>query len=606
MKTVEKGVVVSMYCKNCGKELSNNSKFCGFCGSIVEKENDNNKKCPSCNNSLNGFEKFCPLCGYVIETKKKTNNDNNDSNKKTTNIERSKVYDGVVHKCPSCGEILKTFSAVCPSCGYELRNVEVNSNLKDFYTKYENMSYEKKVSFITNYPVPNSKEDIVEFMHYGRAQINDDYYLNPIEDAWRQKIENLYKKAKLSIKNEEDMKEINMVYNDLMDYLYKYKRHSSREKNKKIVKIASIVIGAIIAIIIAMALVFNIIENNKNKKILLDPINSAKINANNGYNNDYSKIYDNGYITVYRLKLAKVSYFEVALSDYSNAYDANENIYQFDPDSINKTYVANNMDELMGKNSYGAIKLDTNIADRYNLYISYDKNLISFIEASQAYAKEMNGRYYSNTEDEYNMLLTCSLEYYVYEVYDSFKNEKNFYYNFKYSNFNYNLVLSDASISVDSIKLSQIDAGYNPKTELTSYSLSFQFPDEKTITDAGLAKNQNDKIDIFANSAYSYSDVETYGYNYLTITVKFDIYEMYHGEQEIRLCNNEDYNEYLHTVKKEFSTDTKKTETFETEYKGVYTDLSIGKLFIYYDASGSGDDDYKISNVEVNINFSKE
>ena len=27
-----------MFCMNCGKEISDNSKFCGFCGTVVASE----------------------------------------------------------------------------------------------------------------------------------------------------------------------------------------------------------------------------------------------------------------------------------------------------------------------------------------------------------------------------------------------------------------------------------------------------------------------------------------------------------------------------------------------------------------------------------------
>ena len=36
-------------------------------------------------------------------------------------------------KCPTCGVILETWSHICPSCGYEWRNVKKTPFLRDFF-----------------------------------------------------------------------------------------------------------------------------------------------------------------------------------------------------------------------------------------------------------------------------------------------------------------------------------------------------------------------------------------------------------------------------------------------------------------------------------------
>lgn len=75
------------FCSNCGKELAVGAKFCFECGTPVEK-ND--------------------------ETVRRT------------------VYSGEIHKCPSCGEILQSMTAICPSCGYEINSAKLSSALKEF------------------------------------------------------------------------------------------------------------------------------------------------------------------------------------------------------------------------------------------------------------------------------------------------------------------------------------------------------------------------------------------------------------------------------------------------------------------------------------------
>lgn len=75
------------FCSNCGKELADGAKFCFECGTPVRK---------------------------VDETARRT------------------VYSGEIHKCPSCGEVLQSMTAICPACGHELNSAKLASALKEF------------------------------------------------------------------------------------------------------------------------------------------------------------------------------------------------------------------------------------------------------------------------------------------------------------------------------------------------------------------------------------------------------------------------------------------------------------------------------------------
>lgn len=75
------------FCSNCGKELAAGAKFCFECGTPV---------------------------GKTDETVRRT------------------VYSGEIHKCPSCGEVLQSMTAICPACGHELNSAKLTSALKEF------------------------------------------------------------------------------------------------------------------------------------------------------------------------------------------------------------------------------------------------------------------------------------------------------------------------------------------------------------------------------------------------------------------------------------------------------------------------------------------
>ena len=74
------------FCSNCGKELNNGAKFCTECGTPVLSSDD----------------------------------------------QRKTTYDGEIHKCPNCGEILEAFAMKCPACGCELRGKKSSSSVREF------------------------------------------------------------------------------------------------------------------------------------------------------------------------------------------------------------------------------------------------------------------------------------------------------------------------------------------------------------------------------------------------------------------------------------------------------------------------------------------
>lgn len=86
------------FCSNCGQKIDANAKFCSGCGARTAVQTSNN----AANNTTN------------------------------TTGQRRTVYEGEIRKCPNCGEIIDTFIARCPACGFELNNKKVSTVLQDF------------------------------------------------------------------------------------------------------------------------------------------------------------------------------------------------------------------------------------------------------------------------------------------------------------------------------------------------------------------------------------------------------------------------------------------------------------------------------------------
>lgn len=202
------------FCINCGKELPEGAKFCFECGKPLQIEN---------------------------QTKRKT------------------VFDGVIHKCPNCGEIVNAFELKCSLCGYELRGTKSTSAVKEFALKLEviesKREYEKpkslfgsaiaqqnisktdeqKINLIKSFSVPNSKEDILEFMILATSNINMktyDYWAmcskgeKELSDAWFSKVKQVYEKAKRVKFADDTFNEISKLYEECNDKIKRHKKKS--------------------------------------------------------------------------------------------------------------------------------------------------------------------------------------------------------------------------------------------------------------------------------------------------------------------------------------------------------------------------------------------
>ncbi len=153
------------FCSNCGKPLQDGVKFCANCGAQV---------------------------GSIQEPAPESN------------TERKQTFEGEIKKCPSCGAILPSMSAKCPECGFELRAVKASSTLQKFYQDLKDGDDYEDVETITNFPIPNSREDLNEFLVFCGSELT----ILPSQDqitgiydekrnAWKKKLVQVEMKSKL-------------------------------------------------------------------------------------------------------------------------------------------------------------------------------------------------------------------------------------------------------------------------------------------------------------------------------------------------------------------------------------------------------------------------
>lgn len=155
-----------------------------------------------------------------------------------TPTKRSTKKEGVVNKCPACGASVESFSVKCADCGHEFRGVEGNTSATDLMAQLDSIAVEeteldgkkpkhwtsedggiglvrkinaRKAEKISMYPVPNTKEDLLEFMaiafplataklSFGSRLRNEG--TDQIKTAWLSKCSQLIIKARFALKGD--------------------------------------------------------------------------------------------------------------------------------------------------------------------------------------------------------------------------------------------------------------------------------------------------------------------------------------------------------------------------------------------------------------------
>lgn len=248
-----------IYCSNCGEKLVYGSKFCNSCGTKI-----------GAISSDNATSEYAERVSQVVPE---------------DITERKNVYEGKLHKCPNCGDIIDAYETICESCGYEIRGRKATSSVRELQLKLEELhakrpqkkmksifgqvlsggqlssTDEEIVSLIKNFSIPNTKEDIMEFMILASSNIDLKVYgfnrqqyqmSNPaqreISDAWLAKFEQAYQKAKISFGTTAEFQKFQSIYD-------KKNNEISKAKKKVIYIILAIIGGVILYFALMIALI---------------------------------------------------------------------------------------------------------------------------------------------------------------------------------------------------------------------------------------------------------------------------------------------------------------------------------------------------------------
>ena len=79
---------------------------------------------------------------------------------------------GNIKTCPACGASVKALKLKCDDCGHEFTNTKSNSNLTELEKKLVSAKGDKKrIQIITDHPIPNSKEDLIEMATFFSGKV---------------------------------------------------------------------------------------------------------------------------------------------------------------------------------------------------------------------------------------------------------------------------------------------------------------------------------------------------------------------------------------------------------------------------------------------------
>lgn len=233
--------------------------------------------CSKCGKKIPAGSKFCPTCGAPV-------------------IDDVKSEKTGTRKCPSCGAVLSDQDTVCPYCGFKFDDSEIPGTVDNFTKELikleadvqrkngikglfgtKKTANEKLVSFIRNFSVPETKEEIYKFMLFASAKINPKVFsaktpgdigakneseLASIKErnaAWLAKIRQTYEKAKALFGNDADFVNIQQIYDNTMK--------SVRSAKKKKLIFSAAVVAVLLALIIVPFSVVSINHGSRERKL---------------------------------------------------------------------------------------------------------------------------------------------------------------------------------------------------------------------------------------------------------------------------------------------------------------------------------------------------
>lgn len=163
-------------------------------------------------------------------------------------------------KCPACGAPVSGMTAKCPECGHEFSNVAANTTVRRLMATLNNIdatsdpaniknTISRKVQTIRNFPIPNTKEDVIELLSLCQANMSARGEDSSLRDAWKTKAEQLITKSEIILKDDPDAQHI----------ISRIRQQESKKKKTT----TNIMIGAAVVVLLGIGAFFFISNSNR-------------------------------------------------------------------------------------------------------------------------------------------------------------------------------------------------------------------------------------------------------------------------------------------------------------------------------------------------------
>ncbi len=208
--------------------------------------------CGRCGLKIDGNAAYCPRCGASTAV---------------AALDRGRKLDvgcdsgDSLRKCPQCGEELATFALSCPCCGFRLKGRQPARSISELSRRLDEIESgrpqeakrkglfsrsssngdrnsvsptdQRKVTLIKSYPIPNTKEDLVEFVLLASTNVDPKALSGTsgatasekaVSDAWYSKLCQAYEKARLVLADDSSLDALQMRYEATAAAVEKYRK----------------------------------------------------------------------------------------------------------------------------------------------------------------------------------------------------------------------------------------------------------------------------------------------------------------------------------------------------------------------------------------------
>ena len=170
--------------------------------------------------------------------------------------------EGILKKCPSCGAPVESFNTKCNECGHEFRGTEASKTISSLFEKLESIERErdtiklggltgllagideaskqmqideiitrKKATLIQNFPIPNTREDLLEMLHFIHPKINNKASSDNNFKDWKARFNEIIGRAKFAYKNDKSMlAELQSYENTAKGNIFSYFNQMDKKK----------------------------------------------------------------------------------------------------------------------------------------------------------------------------------------------------------------------------------------------------------------------------------------------------------------------------------------------------------------------------------------